>query len=92
LGKFNGNPIPKPAKEETSPLPDSSEKFVYVDAVRSSRDSQRKELPPTPLSSGNVNSPETGEFVEDVNASGGGGLGRKSSLLKKVGRAVRGGK
>jgi hypothetical protein len=91
LGKFNGGPQRRTSKDDTSPQSDASEKFVYVDAVRRSKDSQRKELPPTPLSSGNVNTPETNVdgYFEDANASGG-GIGRKGSLLRKVGRAVRG--
>lgn len=91
LGKFNG-PQRRTSKDEASPQSDTSEKFVYVDAVRKSKDSQRKELPPTPLSSGNVNTPETNNgdgYFEDVSTSGG-GIGRRSSLLRKVGRAVRG--
>jgi hypothetical protein len=91
LGKFSGGPQRRSSKDETSPSSDASEKFVYVDAVRGSKDSQRKELPPTPLSSGNVNTPEDNPagYFEDLNGSGG-ALGRKSSLLRKVGRAVRG--
>jgi len=54
-----------------------AERYVYVEA-------RGKELPPTPTA------PADGDF--DGPSSPGSGLGRRVSLMKRVGRAVRGGK
>ncbi|KAH9968895.1 hypothetical protein BC827DRAFT_1166373 [Russula dissimulans] len=62
---------------DTSPA-DRPEPYVYVHARGS------KELPPTPTT------PANGDF--DGPSSPGGGLGRRVSLMKRVGRVVRGGK
>jgi len=80
----------------TNPTSEKSEPFVLIDA----KTRENKDLPPAPVPvqdgfdtplSENENS--TGYFDGQTPSSPGGhGLGRKTSLIKKVGRAVRGAK
>lgn len=77
--------------ENTSPLSDASEAFVYVDDPR-----REKRLPATPRTP-TANRPSSGEdrygyFDATPGSPGNGGanLGRKTSLLKKVKDVVRG--
>ncbi|KAH7913016.1 hypothetical protein BJ138DRAFT_1171582 [Hygrophoropsis aurantiaca] len=78
-------------KENTSPISDNSEAYVYVDEPR-----REKRLPATPYAPGTTRTPsgEDGRngYFDGTPGSpgGGGGLGRKTSLLKKVKDAVRG--
>ncbi|ESK97902.1 yhr097c-like protein [Moniliophthora roreri MCA 2997] len=85
LGRFGNSRSPPPSE------PPLSEPYVFIDPTTSNKE---KELPPAPLSS--VTPKETvstGYFDAANGTSGtspGAGLGRKTSLMKKVGRVVRG--
>ncbi|KAH7929317.1 hypothetical protein BV22DRAFT_1125769 [Leucogyrophana mollusca] len=97
LGRFAGNGAVSGGgggrgnlKENSSPTSDSSEAYVYVDDPR-----REKRLPATPYAPGATRTPsgEDGKnayFDGTPSSPGGGGLGRKTSLLKKVKDAVRG--
>ncbi|KAJ7900277.1 Pal1 cell morphology protein-domain-containing protein [Mycena olivaceomarginata] len=86
LGRFAGN-NGRPATN-MSPTSETSESYVFIEPKKSvSKDDGPKDLPPTPGSG-----PENGNgyFDEPEASPNGGGLGRKTSLMKKVGRVVRG--
>lgn len=70
--------------DSTSPNPEGSDAFVYIDDPKRRGD---KDLPITPGTSG----AEYGDYF-DTPSSPGGGLGRRTSLMKKVRGVVRGGK
>ncbi|KAH7883523.1 hypothetical protein F5I97DRAFT_1526133 [Phlebopus sp. FC_14] len=95
LGRFaGGNGVQSErrgnAKENTSPLSDTSEAYVYIEDPR-----KEKQLPATPRALGTARTP-SGEdkhaYFDGTPGSpgSGGGLGRKTSLLKKVKDVVRG--
>ncbi|KAF8905515.1 Pal1 cell morphology protein-domain-containing protein [Gymnopilus junonius] len=81
LGRFGGNANRNP------PLAEKPEPFVFIEA------NNNKELPaPPPVAEAQYDEGQ-GYFDAPVSAgptSPGGGLGRKTSLMKKVGRVVRG--
>ncbi|KAI6162134.1 Pal1 cell morphology protein-domain-containing protein [Pisolithus thermaeus] len=66
-------------KENTSPISDGSEAFVYIDDPR-----REKRLPATP------HTPTTTRPSFRLSGYGGANLGRRASLLKKVKDVVRG--
>ncbi|KAI0778281.1 hypothetical protein BD413DRAFT_465919 [Trametes elegans] len=66
----------------------SDEAFVYVDHVPMKKE---KSLPTPPKDSYSPNETSTGYFDSEMGAGGGAGLGRKTSLLKKVRGVVKGG-
>jgi hypothetical protein len=85
IGERRGN-----SKENTSPILDNSDAYVYIDDPR-----REKQLPATPLSPATTRSPSAedkhGYFDGTPGSPGsGGGLGRRTSLLKKVKDVVRG--
>ncbi|KIJ68517.1 hypothetical protein HYDPIDRAFT_106715 [Hydnomerulius pinastri MD-312] len=86
IGERRGN-----MKENASPMSDTSEAYVYIDDPR--RDKE-KQLPATPYAPASTRTPsgedKYGYFDGTPGSPGGGGLGRKASLLKKVKDAVRG--
>lgn len=76
--------------KENTPLSDNSEAYVYIDDPR-----REKQLPATPYAPATTRTPsgedKYGYFDGTPGSPGsGGGLGRKTSLLKKVKDAVRG--
>lgn len=83
LGRFGGN-----ASRNPPPVAEKPEPFVLIEASNNTN----KELPaPPPVQE--TQSADEGYFDGPVNggpSSPGGGLGRKTSLMKKVGRVVRG--
>ncbi|KAJ7038265.1 Pal1 cell morphology protein-domain-containing protein [Mycena alexandri] len=89
LGRFGNNANSRGAPN-MSPTSENSESYVFIDPKPA-----QKELPPAPGSAPN-SPPEHASgandyFDESEAVSGnGGGLGRKTSLMKKVGRVVRG--
>ncbi|KIK82303.1 hypothetical protein PAXRUDRAFT_832283 [Paxillus rubicundulus Ve08.2h10] len=94
LGRFAGGNGPSGdrrgnTKENTSPTPDDSETYVYIDDPR-----REKRLPATPYAQATDRTPsgEDKGYPEGTPGSpgSGGGLGRKTSLLKKVKDVVRG--
>lgn len=89
LGRF-GRPGTGNGREYPG-SPHENERYVSVD------DRKDKELPKPPLGSSGASSVENGVDYFDTNhgsygasPSGGGGLGRKRSLLQRVGKAVTG--
>ncbi|KAF9229219.1 hypothetical protein BS17DRAFT_771193 [Gyrodon lividus] len=95
LGRFAGGNGPNVerrgnTKENTSPMSDNSEAYVYIDDPR-----REKQLPATPYAPTTTRTP-SGEdkhgYLDSTPGSpgSGGGLGRKTSLLKKVKDVVRG--
>jgi hypothetical protein len=78
-------------KENASPVLDNSESYVYIDEPR-----REKQLPATPYAPATVRTPSgEGRHVDYDGRPGsppgsGPGLGRKTSLLKKVKDVVRG--
>jgi hypothetical protein len=91
LGRFaGGNPINTDRRGNTSPMLDNSETYVYIDDPR-----KEKQLPATPNASAAVRMPSGEDRYADYDGApgspgSGAGLGRKTSLLKKVKDAVRG--
>ncbi|KAK7059026.1 hypothetical protein VNI00_001650 [Paramarasmius palmivorus] len=85
LGRFGNSRSPPP---QEAPL---SEPYVFIDPTTNSRD---KDLPPAPVTSTTPKeAASTGYFDPSNGSTGvspGGGLGRKTSIMKKVGRVVRG--
>ncbi|KAL0578718.1 hypothetical protein V5O48_003274 [Marasmius crinis-equi] len=80
LGRFGNSRSPPPGESPTS------EAYVFIDATTNNKD---KELPAAPSSQ------EGNGYFDSANggagaSSPGGGLGRKTSIMKKVGRVVRG--
>lgn len=95
LGRFaggNGASIDRRGnlKENTSPMSDNSEAYVYIDDPR-----KEKQLPATPHAPLETRTPSGEERYADYDGTpgspgSGAGLGRKTSLLKKVKDVVRG--
>ncbi|KAJ6509472.1 Pal1 cell morphology protein-domain-containing protein [Mycena vitilis] len=87
LGRFGNNGR---TATNMSPTSEASETYVFIEP----KAKDPKDLPPTPGSGGASSPPEhsNGYFDEPEAAppSAGNGLGRKTSLMKKVGRVVRG--
>lgn len=89
LGRFGNNANGRGGPPNMSPTSENSESYVFIEPKPA-----QKELPPAPGSA--PNSPlehangANDYFDESEAANGGGGLGRKTSLMKKVGRVVRG--
>ncbi|KAJ7244733.1 Pal1 cell morphology protein-domain-containing protein [Mycena haematopus] len=90
LGRF-GNGRATNGTGNMSPTSEASESYVFIEPKKSVSKDDSKELPSTPSSSPPENG-ANGYFDEPEAASpnGGGALGRKTSLMKKVGRVVRG--
>ncbi|KAK7694751.1 hypothetical protein QCA50_001939 [Cerrena zonata] len=77
------------SKEGTSPTSETSDNFVYVENQGAPREKE-KSLPATPGVKGGT---PPGEYNGDYFSSpSGGGLGRKTSLLKKMKGVVKGAK
>ncbi|KAG6814087.1 hypothetical protein H0H92_003134 [Tricholoma furcatifolium] len=74
LGRFGGR--------TSQSAPDKPEPFIYIE--QSNKD-VNKELPPPPIGGGGE-SPPDGTYLD--NNAGGAAIGRKTSLMKKVGRVV----
>ena len=77
-------------KENTSPMSDNSESYVYIDDPR-----KEKQLPATPQAPVTTRTPSGEDRYADYDGApgspgSGAALGRKTSLLKKVKDAVRG--
>ncbi|KAF8213112.1 Pal1 cell morphology protein-domain-containing protein, partial [Mycena galopus ATCC 62051] len=91
LGRFapsNG----RTANGQMSPASETSESYVFIEPKKSLSKDDGKELPSTPAGSPPEN-PNSGYFDEPEavsSGSGGGGLGRKTSLMKKVGGSCGG--
>lgn len=90
LGRFAGNAINTDRRGNTSPMLDNAETYVYIDDPR-----KEKQLPATPTASAAVRVPSGEDRHADYDGApgspgSGAGLGRKTSLLKKVKDAVRG--
>lgn len=95
LGRFaGGNGISTDRrgnlKENTSPTSDNSETYVYIDDPR-----KEKQLPATPYAPVTARTPSGEDRYADYDGTprspgSGAGLGRKTSLLKKVKDVVRG--
>ncbi|KAJ7169818.1 Pal1 cell morphology protein-domain-containing protein [Mycena filopes] len=90
LGRFGNNPTGRTATN-MSPTSENSESYVFIEPKQGAKD-----LPPAPNSAPNSpREPANGandyfDEPEPASANSGGGLGRKTSLMKKVGRVVRG--
>ncbi|KAJ7125645.1 Pal1 cell morphology protein-domain-containing protein, partial [Mycena crocata] len=86
LGRFAGNGR---TTTNMSPTSETSETYVFIEPKTAPKD-----LPPTPGSAPPTTPehPQNGYLDESEAppANGGAGLGRKTSLMKKVGRVVRG--
>jgi hypothetical protein len=88
LGRFGNNGR---TATNMSPTSETSESYVFIEPKTSAKDP--KDLPPTPGASASSPPEQTNGYFEEPEAiptSAGGGLGRKTSLMKKVGRVVRG--
>lgn len=95
LGRFaggNGTHMDRRGnmKENMSPMSDNSETYVYIDDPR-----KEKQLPATPHAPTTARTPSGEDRYADYDGTpgspgSGAGLGRKTSLLKKVKDAVRG--
>ncbi|KAJ7487536.1 Pal1 cell morphology protein-domain-containing protein [Mycena galericulata] len=88
LGRFaNGRTANTTAN--ISPTSENSESYVFIEPKTAAKD-----LPPTPGSApASPREQPENDYFDEPEASpsgGGGGLGRKTSLMKKVGRVVRG--
>jgi len=67
---------------------DKSEPFVFIDP----RSRETKDLPPAPIIQESITPPTDNDTSTDFEGqTSGGGLGRKSSLIKKMGKVVRAG-
>jgi len=75
------------AKDLPSP---SEEAYVYVDEHQSAPGRREKSLPRPPVSPRDASNGADGYFDQGYSSSGGNGLGRKTSLLRKVKTAVKG--
>ncbi|KAJ6519755.1 Pal1 cell morphology protein-domain-containing protein [Mycena sanguinolenta] len=73
-----------------SPTSETSESYVFIEPKKSLSKDDSKELPSTPGSTAENGGNGYFDEPEAVSSSGGAGLGRKTSLMKKVGRVVRG--
>ncbi|KAF7310855.1 hypothetical protein HMN09_00628600 [Mycena chlorophos] len=87
LGRFGGNGR---GPNTTSPTSATSEAYVFIEPRTGAKD-----LPATPGSAPATTPQEKGSpdgYFDDGDSppANGGGLGRKTSLMKKVGRVVRG--
>lgn len=78
------------SKEGTSPTSDTSDNFVYVESQNAPREKE-KSLPATPGGKGGT-PPGDYNNGDYFNSPSGGGLGRKTSLLKKMKGVVKGAK
>ncbi|KAF7347886.1 hypothetical protein MVEN_01546500 [Mycena venus] len=93
LGRFAGNNGRATNGNNMSPTSENSESYVFIEPKKSL---DVKDLPATPGSASPSSPPENGTngYFDEPEAAptsgGGGGLGRKTSLMKKVGRVVRG--
>jgi Pal1 cell morphology protein len=78
LGRFGGGTRGNPMSEKPEP-------FVYIDAQNN------KELPATPdaAEESSVEQAPTDAYLDGAGRSASPGLGRKTSMLRKVGRVVR---
>ncbi|KAG9314311.1 hypothetical protein JVU11DRAFT_5100 [Chiua virens] len=91
LGRFAGNTDRRGnMKENMSPMSDNSETYVYIDDPR-----KEKQLPAPPHAPATSRTPSGEDRYADYDGmpgspGSGAGLGRKTSLLKKVKDAVRG--
>jgi len=89
LGRFANNGRTTANPINMSPTSENSESYVFIEPKTGS-----KGLPPTPGSGPPTSPPENSanDYFDDPDATppSGGGLGRKHSLMKKVGRVVRG--
>lgn len=91
LGRFgnNGRNV-----NNMSPTSETSESYVFIEPKPGAKDP--KDLPPTPGTPNSLPEQANGnnDYFDEPEAAptsnGGGGLGRKTSLMKKVGRVVRG--
>lgn len=86
LGRFSGN---SRSQHQHGGSVDKPEPFVYIEA----HTNNNKDLPAPPPMGEEPSTSGEGYYDSNVSTSppgGGGGLGRKTSLMKKVGRAVRG--
>lgn len=79
LGRFGGGTRTNPAS-----VPEKPEPFIFIDAQNQNQ--TNKELPATPMNGGTTPPGEKGAYFD------GGPLGRKTSIMKKVGKVVRGAK
>ncbi|KAF8632544.1 hypothetical protein AX15_001759 [Amanita polypyramis BW_CC] len=82
LGRFGGGSKPNTSNP---PGPDKLEPYVYIDAYN-------KQLPATPGPSNPESALDAAPALtySDSNGPSGSGLGRKTSIMQKVGRVVRG--
>ena len=94
LGRFaGGNAIDTDRRGNTSPVIDNSETYVYIDDPR-----KEKQLPATPNAPATARTPSGEDRYADYDGiipgspGAGPGLGRKTSLLKKVRGVVKGSK
>ncbi|KAJ7706248.1 Pal1 cell morphology protein-domain-containing protein [Mycena rosella] len=90
LGRFAGNGRAAANNTNISPTSENSESYVFIEPRTAAKD-----LPPTPGNAPPTSPPEHSAYgyFDDPEAtppSAGAGLGRKTSLMKKVGRVVRG--
>jgi hypothetical protein len=85
LGRFGGGTRINPAS-----VPEKPEPFIFIDAQNQNQ--TNKELPATPMNGGMTPPGEESPPGVHFDGSQGGPLGRKASLMKKVGRVVRGAK
>ncbi|KII93903.1 hypothetical protein PLICRDRAFT_101378 [Plicaturopsis crispa FD-325 SS-3] len=98
LGGGRRTATPSRKGDNISPTSDGSDAYVHVDNSRPSNGRDQKSLPATPGGGGTAYTPgeDNADDYFDQNALGtspnGGGLGRKTSLLKKVRGVVRGNK
>ena len=81
LGRFAGG------SRATPQTMDKSEPFVFIDP----QSRETKDLPPAPVIQESVTPPTDNDTSTDFEGQSGGGLGRKSSLIKKMGKVVRAG-
>lgn len=85
LGRFGGGTRNNPAS-----IPEKPEPFIFIDAQNQNQ--TNKELPATPMNRGTTPPGEESPPGAYFDGNQGGPLGRKTSLMKKVGRVVRGAK
>ncbi|PPQ62838.1 hypothetical protein CVT24_000532 [Panaeolus cyanescens] len=85
LGRFGGGSRANQPPADNGG--DKPEPYVFIDAQNN------KDLPlPPPIAENNSGQAESGEEAYNANLSSSPGLGRKTSLMKKVGKVVRGSK